>query len=75
MRVGTQDVFFKTTTQTDAATGRMLHTTEPHAIIEGIVLSVTPQIAGDGMINMSISPSVTERTGEATRASATRRRS
>ncbi|HUP40174.1 MAG TPA: hypothetical protein VM115_08650 [Vicinamibacterales bacterium] len=66
MRVGTQDVFFKTTTQTDAATGRALHTTEPHAITEGIVLSVTPQIAGDGMINMSISPSVTERTGEVT---------
>ena len=46
MRVGTQDVFFKTTTQTDAATGRVLHTTEPHAITEGLVLSVTPQIGG-----------------------------
>ena len=66
MRVGTQEVFFRTTTQTDAATGRVLHTTAPHAITEGIVLSVTPQIAGDGMINMSISPSVTERTGDAT---------
>ncbi len=66
MRVGTQDVFFKTTTQTDGATGRVLHTTEPQAITEGVVLSVTPQIAGDGMINMSISPSLTERTGEAT---------
>ena len=64
MRVGTQDVFFKTTTQTDAVTGRTSHTTEPHAILEGVVLSVTPQIAGDGMINMSISPSLTERTGE-----------
>jgi type II secretory pathway component HofQ len=29
----------------------------------GVVLSVTPQISGDGMINMSISPSLTERTG------------
>ena len=67
MRVGTQDVFFKTTTQTDAATGRILQTTvEPQAINEGVVLSVTPQIAGDGMINMSISPSLTERTGQAT---------
>lgn len=66
MRVGTQDVFFKTTTQTDAATGRMLHTTEPQAITEGVVLSVTPQIASDGMINMSIAPSLTERTGQAT---------
>ena len=66
MRVGTQDVFFKTTTQTDAVTGRTLHTTEPQAITEGVVLSVTPQIASDGMINMSISPSLTERTGQAT---------
>jgi MSHA biogenesis protein MshL len=66
MRVGTQEVFFKTTTQTDAVTGRVLHTTEPQSITEGVVLSVTPQIAGDGMINMSISPSLTERTGEAT---------
>ncbi len=66
MRVGTQDVFFKTTTQIDAVTGRILQTTEPQAITEGVVLSVTPQIAGDGMINMSISPSLTERTGQAT---------
>jgi MSHA biogenesis protein MshL len=66
MRVGTQDVFFKTTAQTDAVTGRTVHTTEPHAITEGVVLSVTPQIASDGMINMSIAPSLTERTGQAT---------
>jgi type II secretory pathway component GspD/PulD (secretin) len=66
MRVGTQDVFFKTTTQLDAATGRIVQTTiEPQSITEGVVLSVTPQIAGDGMINMSISPSLTERTGHA----------
>jgi type IVB pilus formation R64 PilN family outer membrane protein len=67
MRVGTQDVFFRTTTQTDALTGRILQTTvEPQAITEGVVLSVTPQIAGDGMINLSITPSLTERTGHAT---------
>ena len=67
MRVGTQDVFFKTTTQTDAVTGRILQTTvEPQAIAEGVVVSVTPQISGDGTINMSISPSLTERTGQAT---------
>ena len=36
MRVGTQDVFFRTTTQTDAVTGRILQTTvEPQAITEG----------------------------------------
>jgi MSHA biogenesis protein MshL len=67
MRVGTQDVFFRTTTQTDGFTGRILQTTvEPQSVTEGVVLSVTPQISGDGMINMSISPSLTERTGQAT---------
>ena len=35
-------------------------------IKEGVVLSVTPQIAADGIINMSIMPSITERTGTAT---------
>ena len=67
MRVGTQDVFFRTTTQTDALTGRIVQTTvEPQSITEGVVLTVTPQIATDGMVNMSITPSLTERTGLAT---------
>src|SRR5206468_12183931 len=66
MRVGTQDVFFKTTSQVDAVTGRILQTTvEPQAITEGVVLSVTPQITGDVMINLSITPILTERTGQA----------
>jgi general secretion pathway protein D len=33
-------------------------------VTEGLVLTVTPQIAEDGIIQMSVSPSVTERTGE-----------
>jgi len=67
MRVGTQDVFFVTTSQVDAASGQVLQTVvTPQAITEGIVLSVTPQIAADGIINMSIMPSITERTGTAT---------
>jgi MSHA biogenesis protein MshL len=67
MRVGTQDVYFRTTTQTDAASGRVIQTTvEPQSITEGVMLSVTPQIAGDGMINMSIMPTFTERAGHAT---------
>jgi type II secretory pathway component GspD/PulD (secretin) len=66
MRIGTQDVFFRTTTQADATSGRVVQTTvEPQSITEGVVLSVTPQVAGDGMITMSITPSLTERTGEA----------
>lgn len=66
MRVGTQDVYFKTTTQTDNTSGRIQTTVEPQPITEGVVLSVTPQISGDGMINMSIMPTFTERTGHAT---------
>jgi len=66
MRVGTQDVFFLTTSQVDATTGRVLQTTvTPQAVTEGVVLSVTPQISGDGVISMTITPSVTERVGEA----------
>jgi MSHA biogenesis protein MshL len=66
MRVGTQDVFFVTTSQVDGTTGRILQTTvTPQAITEGIVLSVTPQVSGEGIIQMSISPSITERMGEA----------
>jgi type II secretory pathway component GspD/PulD (secretin) len=38
----------------------------PQTITEGVVLSVTSQISADGMIHMSINPSVTERTGQAT---------
>jgi type II secretory pathway component GspD/PulD (secretin) len=67
MRVGTRDVFFTTTSQMDATTGRVLQTAvSPRPIDEGIVLTVTPQVSGDGIITMSISPSITERAGQAT---------
>jgi len=66
MRVVTHDVFFKTTTRTDVVTGRVVQrTTEPEPFTEGIVLSVTPRIADDGVISLSIAPSLTERTGQA----------
>ena len=38
----------------------------PQSLTEGVVLSVTPQISADGIIHMSINPSITERTGVAT---------
>jgi type II secretory pathway component GspD/PulD (secretin) len=66
MRVGTRDIFFVTTSQMDAA-GRLLQTTlTPQVVTEGLVLTVTPQISAGGIINMSINPSVTARTGEVT---------
>jgi len=67
MRIGTQDVFFVTTTQVDPQSGLVLQSTvTPQALTEGVVLSVTPQISADGIIHMSINPSITERTGVAT---------
>lgn len=67
MRVGTQDVFFVTTSQIDSGTGQILQTSvTPQSITEGITLNVIAQISDDGMIHMSISPSITERTGVAT---------
>ena len=66
MRVGTDDVFFVTTSQTDS-TGQILQTVvTPQTISEGVILSVTPQISGDGIIHMNISPTITQRTGTAT---------
>jgi type II secretory pathway component GspD/PulD (secretin) len=67
MRIGTQDIFFVTTSQVEAQSGTILQTTvSPQSLTEGIVLSVTPQISADGVIHMSINPSITERTGLAT---------
>jgi len=67
MRIGTQDVFFTTTTQVNPETGQILQSTvTPQALTEGIVLSVTPQISADGIIQMSLNPTITERTGVAT---------
>ena len=67
MRVGTQDIFFTTTSQIDPETGQIVQsTTTPSTINEGIVLDVTPSISADGIITMNIHPTVTERTGQAT---------
>jgi MSHA biogenesis protein MshL len=67
MRIGTQDVFFITTTQIDSQSGQIVQSTvTPQSLTEGLVLSVTPQISADGIIHMNINPSITERTGVAT---------
>ena len=67
MRIGTQDVFFTTTTQVNPETGLVLQSTvTPQSLTEGITLSVTPQISADGIIQMNLNPSITEKTGVAT---------
>jgi MSHA biogenesis protein MshL len=69
VRIGTQDVFFITQTQTDPRTGQIIQTAEtPATVNEGVVLDVTPNISPDGVIYMNIHPVVTERTGQATSA-------
>jgi general secretion pathway protein D len=59
-------VFFVTTTQVDPQ-GQIVQTTvTPQTLTEGVTLSVTPQISADGIIHLSVNPSITERTGVAT---------
>ncbi|MCA1563984.1 MAG: hypothetical protein LC804_28305 [Acidobacteria bacterium] len=65
MRVGTQDIFFVATSQIDPVSGRVVQTTmAPQSVTSGLVLTITPQIAADGIIQIRITPSLTERTGE-----------
>jgi MSHA biogenesis protein MshL len=65
MRIGTEEVYFVTTSHVDQATGRAQQVVSPQSVTEGITLSVTAQISADGFIHMSVAPSITERTGEA----------
>ena len=58
IRVGVQDVAFAPLSQTDAVA-------VPRAVTEGLVLRVTAQLSTEGVIVMSVSPSLTERVGEA----------
>ena len=66
INAGTQDVFFTSTEQRDPQGFITQTTTTPQIITVGVVLSVTPQISADGIIHLSMNPSVTERTGTAT---------
>ena len=62
IRVGNQDVFF--ITGAVASQNTVTQTIQPMTIDVGIILDVTPQIAEDGTIIMTIHPSITEKTGE-----------
>ena len=64
IRVGDQDVFF--ITGAIATQNTVTQTIQPVTIDIGIILDVTPQIAEDGTILMSIHPSITHKTGEKT---------
>jgi type II secretory pathway component GspD/PulD (secretin) len=64
IRVGDQDVFF--IVGAVATENTVTQTIQPVTIDIGIILDVTPQIAEDGTILMSIHPSITQKTGEKT---------
>lgn len=68
MRVGTQQVYFQSASQIDAS-GRAQRTSTPASIMEGLTLTVTAQIAADGIVQLSVSPTYTEKTGERKSAS------
>ena len=63
LSVGTQEVFFTTTTVFNG-TGDLAQTiTTPGTVTNGVILSVTPQIAANGYVTMSIQPAVTNLAG------------
>ncbi|MCP4713607.1 MAG: hypothetical protein GY868_00705 [Deltaproteobacteria bacterium] len=62
IKVAREDVFFNT--RRSAVFGETTTETIVNFLTIGIVLAVTPQISADGMITMTIHPSVTEKTGE-----------
>ncbi len=68
MRVGTQGVYFQTTSQIDAS-GRAQRTSTPAAILEGLTLTVTAQVAPDGIVQLSVAPTYAEKTGQSRSAS------
>jgi MSHA biogenesis protein MshL len=63
MRAGTQGVYFTTASQLDP-TGRPERTSTPVAILEGLTLTVTAQIASDGIVQLNVAPTYTEKTGQ-----------
>jgi MSHA type pilus biogenesis protein MshL len=65
IQAGTQEVFFTSTTQRDPQGIIVQQTETPQTVTIGVVLSVTPQISSDGIIHLSMNPSITDSTGVA----------
>jgi type IVB pilus formation R64 PilN family outer membrane protein len=55
MRVGTDEVFF----------AAAANAAEPRAVSTGLTLAVVPQIAADGIVVLSLAPSLVSKTGDA----------
>lgn len=65
LSVGTQEVFFTTTTVFNGQGNLAQTITTPGTVTNGVILSVTPQISADGWITMSIQPAISNLAGEA----------
>ncbi len=64
VRASTQRIVLSTRPQVDRAAGRAgQRVTTPEATTDGVVLTVTPQISADRIIQMSVAPSVARETG------------
>jgi type II secretory pathway component GspD/PulD (secretin) len=64
MRVGTRNVYFESVSRLDE-NGRPQRSSSPASVLEGLTLTVTPQIAGDGAVQLSVAPTYSEKTGQA----------
>jgi len=62
IKVAREDVYFQTIRS--STYGESTTETNVNFLTVGIVLSVTPQISSDGIITMTIHPSITEKVGE-----------
>jgi len=63
LSVGTQEVFFTTSTVFNGQGNLAQTITTPGTVTNGVILSVTPQIGADGIVTMSIQPAVTNLAG------------
>jgi len=67
MRAGTQGVYFTPASRIDDH-GRAFPadatTSSPGTVLQGLTLTVTPQIAADGIVQLSVAPTYAHKTGE-----------
>jgi general secretion pathway protein D len=61
---GSQEVYFVSASQLDADGRTTAHPSGPAAILHGLALTVTAQIASDGIVQLNIAPSYAQKTGQ-----------
>jgi type II/III secretion system protein len=64
LRAGTGSVYSETASYKDEG-GRNRRAPSPSALLEGLTLTITPQISGSGTVQLSVAPAYSERTGQA----------